>query len=55
VVDLIEYRIKSTVWEQISGSEEFDEMISRIMSRELDPYTAAVKILGNINLDRCKI
>ncbi len=55
VIDLIEYRIKSTVWEQVSGSAEFEEMISRIMSRDIDPYTAAVKILGGIDLDGCRI
>jgi len=55
VVDLIEYKIKTTVWEQISGSEEFDSLVNQIMSREMDPYTAAVQILGGINLDQCKV
>jgi LAO/AO transport system kinase len=54
VVDLIEYRIKSTVWEQVYGSPEFEEMVARIMSRETDPYSAALQILRQVNLDRCK-
>lgn len=54
IIDLIEYKIKSTVWKQISGSEEFDQMTNQIMSRELDPYTAAVQILSGINLDQSK-
>ena len=36
VIDLIEYKMKSTVWEQVSGSEEFDQLLSQIMSREID-------------------
>jgi LAO/AO transport system kinase len=55
VLDLIEYKIKSAVWDQVSGSEEFDELVSQIMSREMDPYTAAVQILSSINLERCKV
>lgn len=55
IIDLIEYRIKSTVWEQISGSEEFDLLTNQIMSRETDPYTAAAQILTGINLDQCKV
>jgi len=54
VVDLIEHRIKSTVWEQVHGSPEFDGMVARIMSRETDPYSAALQILRQVNLDRCK-
>jgi LAO/AO transport system kinase len=54
IIDLIEYRIKSTVWQQISGSEEFELMVSQIMSRETDPYTAAGQILSGVNLDKCK-
>ncbi|MBS4023770.1 MAG: methylmalonyl Co-A mutase-associated GTPase MeaB [Dethiobacter sp.] len=55
VIDLVEYRIKSSVWGQVSGSAEFEGLISRIMARELDPYTAAVQILGSINLDNCSV
>ncbi len=54
VVDLIEYRIKSTVWEQVHGSPEFDDVVARIVSRETDPYSAALQILRQVNLDRCK-
>ncbi|MDW7650418.1 MAG: methylmalonyl Co-A mutase-associated GTPase MeaB [Bacillota bacterium] len=55
VLDLIEYKIKKAVWDQVSGSEEFDDLVSQIMTREMDPYTAAVQILGSINLERCKV
>ena len=55
VLDLIEYKIKNTVWEQVSGSEYFELMVSRIMFRETDPYTAATQLLGSINLGRCKM
>lgn len=55
VMDHIEYKIKSTVWDQISGSEEFEDVVNQIMSREIDPYSAATQILGGINLDRCKV
>jgi LAO/AO transport system kinase len=55
VIDLIEYKIKSTVWDQVTGSEEFDSVVNQIMSRDMDPYTAATQILGGINLDRCKV
>jgi LAO/AO transport system kinase len=50
VIDLIEYKVKSAIWRQVSGSSEFESIVSRIMSRETDPYAAAVQILGNINL-----
>lgn len=55
VIDLIEHKIKTTVWEQISGSDSFDALLNRIMTREVDPYTAAIQVLGEINLDRCKV
>jgi LAO/AO transport system kinase len=55
VIDLIEYKIKGAVWDQVTGSDEFDDVVGRIMSRETDPYTAAVEILGGINLERCKV
>lgn len=55
VLDLIEYKIKSTVWDQISGSEEFENLLNQIMTREMDPYTAAIQVLGGINLDQCKV
>jgi LAO/AO transport system kinase len=55
VVDLIEYKIKGTIWDQVSGSDEFDALVSRIMSRETDPYTAAAQMLSGINLEQCKV
>lgn len=55
VLDLIEYKIKSTVWDQVSGSEEFENLLNQIMSREMDPYTAAIQVLGGINLEQCKV
>lgn len=55
VLDLIEYKIKSTVWDQVSGSEEFENLLNQIMTREMDPYTAAIQVLGGINLDQCKV
>ena len=55
VIDLIEYKIKSTVWDQVSGSDEFEAVVSQIMSREMDPYTAATQVLRGINLERCKV
>ncbi|MBT9172192.1 MAG: GTPase ArgK [Syntrophomonadaceae bacterium] len=51
IVDLIEYKVKSTIWRQVSGSAEFELLVSRIMSRETDPYAAAVQILRSINLN----
>lgn len=54
VVDLIEYRIKSTIWAQVAGSNEFEEMIDKIVARQSDPYTAAARLLQSVNLDRCK-
>lgn len=50
VIDLIEYKVKSAIWRQVSGSNEFESLVSRIMSRETDPYAAAVQILGDISL-----
>ena len=50
VLDLIEDKIKNTVWEQVSGSENFELMVSQIMSRETDPYSAANQLLGSISL-----
>lgn len=55
VIDLIEYKIKSTVWDQISGADEFEALVCQVMTRETDPYSAAVQILGNINLEQCKM
>lgn len=55
VLDLIEYKIKHTVWEQVSGSEDFELMVSRIMFREMDPYAAATQLLASINFGRCKM
>jgi LAO/AO transport system kinase len=51
IVDLIEYKVKSTIWRQVSGSAEFELLVSRIMTRETDPYAAAVQILRSINLN----
>jgi len=50
IIDLIEYKVKSTIWKQVSGSEEFESLVRKIMSRETDPYAAAAQILGSINL-----
>jgi LAO/AO transport system kinase len=55
VLDLIEDKLKNTVWAQVCGSENFELTVSRIMSREMDPYTAANQLLSSINLDDCKI
>lgn len=55
VTDLIEYRIKTAVWDEVSGSEGFETLVEQIMSRETDPYTAARQILGSVNLDQCRI
>lgn len=55
VLDLIEYKIKKAVWDQVSGSDEFEELVKQIMSRETDPYTAATQVLQGVNLDRCKV
>jgi LAO/AO transport system kinase len=51
VLDLIEYKIKNSVWAQVYGSESFELIIGRIMSREMDPYAAANLLLCSINLD----
>ncbi len=50
IIDLIEYKVKSAIWRQVSGNSEFEHLVSMIMSRETDPYAAAVQILGDINL-----
>ncbi|MBT9167907.1 MAG: putative GTPase [Syntrophomonadaceae bacterium] len=50
VLDLIEYKIKNTVWAQVFGSENFELIVGRIMSREIDPYAAADLLLSSINL-----
>lgn len=55
VTDLIEYKIKTAVWDEVSGSEGFETLVEQIMSRETDPYTAARQILGSVNLDQCKM
>jgi LAO/AO transport system kinase len=55
VTDLIEYRIKTAVWDEVSGSEGFETLVEQIMSRETDPYTAARQILGSVNLDQCRM
>ncbi|MCW3489772.1 methylmalonyl Co-A mutase-associated GTPase MeaB [Dethiobacter alkaliphilus] len=55
VLDLIEYQIKNTVWDQVSGSDEFEELVNQIMSRENDPYSAAAQVLQGVNLDQCKV
>jgi len=55
VLDLIEDKIKNTVWEQVSGSENFELIINQIMSRETDPYSAANQLLGSISLGCCKM
>lgn len=52
VLDLVEYKIKTTIWEQISCNENFERVVSQIMSREIDPYTVAAHLLSGINLDR---
>ncbi len=55
VIDLIEYRIKTMVWDQISGSNTFEELLNQVISRETDPYTVGIQVLNSINLDRCKM
>jgi len=49
IIDLIEYKVKSSIWRQVSISNEFELMVSRIMSRETDPYSAVAQILKNID------
>ncbi len=53
VLDLIEDKIKNIVWAQVYRNESFESIVERIISREIDPYTAANLLLNSINLDGC--
>jgi len=53
VLDLIEDKIKNIVWAQVYRSDGFESIVERIISREIDPYTAANLLLNSVNLDGC--
>ena len=55
LADLIEYKIKRIIWNQISNNGKFDEVVQQIMFREADPYTAASQILDSIKFEYSEI
>ncbi len=50
VLELVEYKIKSKVWNEVKDSKDFEEMTKKIILRTLDPYTAADLILESIKI-----
>ncbi len=45
IVEILSERIKNTIWEKTRG-QLFDELLDCVEQREMDPYTAADRLLG---------
>ncbi len=50
VLELVEYKIKSKVWKQVRERDLFEDMLQRILTKTLDPYTAADQLLQEIEI-----
>ncbi len=48
VMELVEFKIKSRVWNQIRKRDFFETMLNQILKKELDPYSAADQILKEL-------
>jgi LAO/AO transport system kinase len=50
VLELVEYKIKSKIWKQVRERNLFEDMLQRILTKTLDPYTAADQLLREIEI-----
>lgn len=46
VLDILEHDLKKLIWQRVQESGEIDALLNQVEGREIDPYTAAQKVLA---------
>jgi len=49
LTEQVEYLVKNKIWSQVKDTIELNDMVEKILSRRLDPYSAASELLEKID------